>query len=136
MSYALSGALQEAVFGALLANASLVALVDGAIYDALPTGSVPRLYVSLGPETVIERSDASDRGAEHRFVISVVTELPGFAQAKAVAGEVCDILEDAPLTLSRGRLVGLTFVKAAAVKIDNATGRKIDLTFRARVEDS
>lgn len=136
MSYALSNALQEAVFGALLANPALEALVDGAIYDALPTGHVPRLYVSLGPETARERNDASGRGAEHRFVVSVVTELPGFAQAKAVAGTVCDILEDAPLTLSRGRLVGLTFVKAAAAKIDNATGRKIDLTFRARVEDS
>ncbi len=136
MSYAISGALQEAVFGALTADTGLGGLVGSAIYDAIPAGSLPALYVSLGPETVKAQDDVSGQGAEHRFTISVVTEAPGFAQAKAVAGAVCDALHEAPLTLSRGRLVSLRFQQASAAKIDNATGRKIDLIFRARVEDS
>ena len=136
MSYAISSALQQAVFGALSGDAALQGLVGGAIYDAVPSGTLPRIYVSLGPETVRDLGDSTGRGAEHRFTVSVVTEVPGFAQAKEVAGAVCDILQDAALTLTRGHLVALQFSKASAAKIDNATGRKIDLTFRARVEDS
>lgn len=136
MSYAISGALQQAIFGALRDDLALQALVGDAVYDALPSGALPRTYVSLGPETVRERGDATGNGAEHRIVISVVTEVPGFGQAKDVAGVVCDVLQDAPLALARGRLVALQFQKATAAKIDNATGRRIDLTFRARVEDS
>jgi len=135
MSYGISSALQQAVFGALQADPVLAGLLGGAIYDALPSGTLPSLYVSLGPETVTQMGDATGVGAEHRMVITVVTEVPGFGQAKEVAGAVCDVLDDAPLALSRGHLVALQFIKAAAAKIDNATGRKIDLTFRARVED-
>lgn len=135
MSYAVSAALQTAVFGALTGDAAVSALVGNAVYDALPSGTLPPLYVSLGPETVRERGDSQSAGAIHRITISVMTEVPGFAAAKEVAGAVCDALHDAPLTLSRGRLVSLTFQRATAAKIDKATGRKIDLMFRARIED-
>lgn len=136
MSYAMSGALQAAVYGALVADAELGALVGSAIYDAIPAGTLPGLYVSLGPEKVRAAGDGDSAGAAHRFVVSVMTDVPGFAQAKAAAGAVCDVLHDAPLSLARGRLVSLQFVEARAAKIDNASGRRIDLTFRARVEDS
>ena len=52
MSYALSSALQGAVYQALLDDVALFALVGDAIYDALPTGVVPPLNVTLGPETM------------------------------------------------------------------------------------
>ena len=45
MSYAVSGALQAAVFAALSGDAALAALVGSAIYDAVPAGTVPDLYV-------------------------------------------------------------------------------------------
>ena len=45
MSYAISGALQQAVFAALLDDGTLQGLVGDAIYDALPAGTLPRIYV-------------------------------------------------------------------------------------------
>jgi len=59
MSYAVSAALQVAVFGALSGDAALDALVSGAIFDADPTGALPAQYVSLGAERARDRSDGS-----------------------------------------------------------------------------
>lgn len=135
MSYAISAALQRGVFAALGADPAVSDAVGDAIYDALPSGSLPSLYVSLGPETVRVADDKTGTGAVHLFVVSVITETPGFSGAKALAGAVCDVLHSADLTLDRGRLVSMRFERARAGKIDKGAGRKIDLTFRARVED-
>lgn len=135
MSYALSAALQRAVFAALGSDPAVSDTVGTAIYDAVPNGSLPSLYVSLGPEAVRVADDKTGAGAVHRFVVSVITDSPGFASAKEAAGAVCDVLHDASLAMDRGRLVSMRFERARAGKIDKGTGRKIDLTFRARVED-
>lgn len=136
MSYALSAALQSAVFAAIAADPAVVTAVGSAVYDALPSGPLPSLYVSLGPETVRVEDDKTGSGSAHRFVISVVTDAPGFIAAKAAAGAVSDALHHVDLTLTRGRLVSLRFERARAFKIDKGAGRRIDLTFRARVEDN
>lgn len=135
MSYAISAALQRAVFEALGADQTVSDSLGTAIYDALPRGSLPSLYVSLGPESVRVADDKTGAGAIHLFVVSVITETPGFSAAKVAAGAVCDVLHNGNLTLDRGRLVSMRFERARAGKIDKGTGRKIDLTFRARVED-
>lgn len=135
MSYAVSAPLQSAVFTAIAADPAVAAVVGDAVYDALPGGPLPGLYVSLGPETVKVEDDKTGSGSAHRFVISVVTDVPGFRVAKEAAGAVSDVLHDADLPLTRGRLVSLRFERARAFKIDKGAGRRIDLTFRARVED-
>ncbi|MBN7785253.1 DUF3168 domain-containing protein [Ponticoccus gilvus] len=135
MSYAMSASLQAAVYAALQGDAPLGALVGDAIYDALPGGTVPPLYVALGPEKVTEAGDGSGPGALHEFVVSVVTSDSGFHAAKAAAGAVSDALHDGALTLGRGRLVGLWFRKARATR-ESGGLRRIDLTFRARLEDT
>ena len=135
MSYAVSGALQSAVFAHLSADANVTALVGSDIYDAIPQGTVPPLYVSIGAEKVRDKSDQTGRGAEHEFAVSVVTDLAGFAAAKQVAGAVSDALVDAPLSLARGTLVALNFYKATAARVGRADQRQIDVIFRARVED-
>lgn len=134
MTYALAPALQAAVFARLAAHAPLAALVGPHVYDSLPPGTVPPLYVALGPEVARDRSDATDRGAEHDLAVAVVSEAQGFAQAKAAAAAVCDALLDADLALGRGRLVLLRFLRAQAAR-PSGGARRIDLTFRARVED-
>ena len=137
MSYGMAAALQSAVYQHLLTNSGVSALVGAAIYDALPSGELPQTYVSLGPENVRDRSDSSGDGALHRFTVSVVTEIAGFGAAKAVAAAIGDALSDADLSLSRGRLVGLWFERAAAKRTGKAGRiRRIDLRFRARVEDN
>jgi hypothetical protein len=136
MSYAVSGALQAAVFAALTADAALGAIVGTDVYDAVPAGNVPDLYVRLGTETVREASDGSGTGAVHFLTVSVITTAPGFASAKAAAAAVSDALHDADLTLTRGTLVSMRFERGSARRIDAASARQIDLRFRARVSDA
>jgi hypothetical protein len=135
MSYALAGALQAAVFARVSGDAVVAGLVGDAVYDAAPPGVLPSLYVTLGPEVVRDRSDKTGTGAEHEFTVSVLSDAAGFAAAKAVAGAVSDALAGASMTLSRGRLVGLWFLRAKAARVGSGERRRIDLTFRARVED-
>ncbi|WP_116597060.1 DUF3168 domain-containing protein [Primorskyibacter marinus] len=136
MSYALSAPLQSAVYGCLLADAGVQAAVGAHVYDALPSGRVPDLYVTLGAEVVRDKSDATGAGAEHDLTITVVTGAAGFQQAKEAAAAISDALNDPALTLSRGRLVGMRFLKAQAARVGTGTIRRIDLKFRARVEDN
>lgn len=137
MSYAMAGALQAAVYQQLQSDPGVSALVGGAVYDAVPSGELPDVYVVLGTETVRDRSDGESAGAEHRFIVSVLSDAAGFGMAKEVAGAVSDALSVPPPGLSRGRLVGLWFERAQARRAGKAGRvRRIDLQFRARVEDN
>jgi uncharacterized protein DUF3168 len=137
MSYGVAAALQSAVYQQLLGDSGVSALVGAAIYDALPAGEMPQTYVSLGPENVRDRSDGTGGGALHLFTVSVVTQTAGFGAAKTVAAAIGDTLIGADLTLNRGRLVGLWFDRASARRTGKAGRiRRIDLRFRARVEDN
>ena len=136
MTYAVSAALQTAVYQSLTGDTTLDGLVGDAIYDAVPAGGLPATYVTLGPEEVTDKSDQTGAGALHKFTVSVVTGQPGFAAAKTVAAAICDALDGADLSLSRGRVVGLWFEKATAGRDGSSDKRRrVDLQFRARVED-
>jgi hypothetical protein len=132
MSYGVAAALQAAVFQHL---AALPELAGVSVVDALPKGAAAGTFVLIGAEEVRDLSDASGAAAEHRFVISVVSDAAGFQTAKGLAVAISDGLADAPLELARGRLVGLRFLRAVARRRDEGRVRRIDLTFRARVED-
>lgn len=135
MSYGVSLALQVALFDALQTDPGLSVLIGDAVYDTMPTGPRPELYVALGPEQVRDRSDKTGDGALHEVTISVVSDLSGFARAKTVAAAVSDILHDADLTLGRGTLIYLNFHRARARRVRNGDTRRIDMTFLARVSD-
>lgn len=134
MSYAVSAALQAAVYQRLLADPGVSTLVGGAVYDAVPPGEAPMTYVTLGPEDVQDASDMTGAGATHDFVVAVVTGEAGFHCAKEIAAAISDALSDAALVLERGALVALWFVRAKARRVEKGDTRRIDLTFRARVE--
>ncbi|MGR3435044.1 MAG: DUF3168 domain-containing protein [Shimia sp.] len=134
MTYAVSQALQQAVYATLTAHQPLTDQVGGAIYDAIPAGALPSLYVSLGPEEVRDASDATGAAAIHEFVVSVVTTGAGFAAAKAAAGAVSEALSGAAPALATGCTAGIAFLKAKAARTADADQRRIDLTFRARVD--
>ncbi len=136
MSYGVSAALQAAVYQRLTADPVLTGLVGSAIFDVVPAGQVPSIYVSLGPEDARDRSDKTGQGAEHEFSISVVTNSAGFHAAKEAGSAISDALVDASLTLARGHLVYLNFVRAKARRVQKGDVRRIDLTFRARVDDN
>jgi hypothetical protein len=133
MTYAMGESLQMAVYGALSADAVLDALVGG-VFDAVPRAA-PDLFVALGPEDVRGRSDVSGSGAVHDLRVSVVTAGDGFVAAKRAAVRVSEVLE-APLPMTRGRMVSLRFLKAKARRDEGEGTRRIDLWFRARVDEA
>lgn len=136
MSYAASAALQRAIFETLRDDSTLQGLTGAAIFDALPPGPRPATYVTLGAETVKGTGDVTGSGAVHDLVVSVVTDAAGFQTAKEIAGAVSDALDGAPLTLARGCLVSLAFLRAVAKRDGDGLMRRIDMTFRARVENT
>jgi len=136
MSYGASAALQEAIYQHLYADPALATIVGTHVYDALPSGALPPLYVVLGPEVVKDLSDKSAAGALHELTLSVVTDAAGFSQAKAAAGAVSDAMVDADLTLTRGVLTSMQFYKATAARVGTGDVRQINLIFRARVTDT
>lgn len=129
MSYGNALALQVAIHDRLSGELAVPVL------DAVPAGTAPETYVLIGPEEVRDASDVSGPGAEHRMVVSVVSRAAGFAAAKGVAAAISDSLRDAALVTERGRVAGLWFHHARAARLDNGALRRVDLTFRVRLED-
>lgn len=132
MSYASSAALQAALFGRLSA---LPALAGVPVLDAVPHGSRPGTFVLIGPEEVRDQSDKSSAGAEHRVTISVISDAEGFLAAKSLAVAISDSLAGSVPVLARGRIVGVWFLRAVARRLSEGRVRRIDMTFRVRVEN-
>lgn len=130
MSYGAAAALQAAVFQHLSADPALAGV---AVHDAVPSGP-SGTFVLVGPEEALDASDKSGAGAEHRLAVSVISDGAGFLAAKTIAAAISDSLAGASLVLARGRLVSLLFQRASARRIDEGEVRRIDLTFRARIE--
>ncbi len=137
MTYALAEPLQTAMYSALTNDAVLSNLVGSDVYDApLPLeGMHPKNYVTIGAEQVSDRGSMDNNGAIHDLTVFVHSNEDGFATSKTIAGAVCDVLLDAELNLSRGRLVYLRFLKARADSARSPAKRVISLKFRAFVED-
>lgn len=137
MSYLAGAALQGAVYQALRESAALHALVGDAIYDALPVTPPAGTYIALGPEEVRDAGDATGRASAHDFVVSVLSgadDTGGFAAIKSAAAAASEALETGSLPLAKGRLAGLWFVSARARRAETGSGRRVDMTFRARVD--
>ena len=131
MSYQASAALQSAIYARLSGFAGLSGV---SIVDAMPPGTALGTFVLIGPEQVLDQSDKSGGGAEHRFEIAVISDASGFLTAKQVAGTVSEALVDVVLTLAMGRLVSIQFLRATARRLEAGDTRRIDMTFRARIE--
>lgn len=134
MTYAMGDSLQMAIYSRLSGDPAMDTLLGGAIYDAVPQ-SAPDLFVALGPERVRDASDKSGAGALHEMMISVVTTGDGYLAAKEAAALVSDTLLSGALTLTRGRVVYLRFLRARARRDRTEGTRRIDMTFRARLDD-
>jgi len=131
MSYQAAAALQTAIYGALTAAPALAGV---SVVDAMPPGTSPGTFVLIGPEVAVDQSDGTGAGAEHRFAVSVISDASGFMTAKTVAAAVSQVLLSGGMTLSTGHLVSVNFQRAVAQRLDEGATRRIDLTFRARVD--
>lgn len=137
MSYAAGQALQAAIYQHLRADAALAAMVGDAIFDAMPAQPPSGVHVALGPEIMRDASDASAGGAVHEFEIAVLEGAEaggGFAAVKEAAAAVSDALEGAALVPERGHLVGIWLLRTRARRVENGRARRVDLTFRARID--
>ncbi|WP_299818573.1 DUF3168 domain-containing protein [uncultured Jannaschia sp.] len=134
MTYAISEALQLAVYQNLATNPVIAQLTGGAIFDSVPDPA-PDLFIAMGPEKVRSRADSYGASVIHEFRVSIVTRRQGFRAAKAMAAKVSDSLIEAEFSLSRGTLVSLSFLRAEAKRDEGEGTRRIDLWFRARLDD-
>lgn len=134
MSYAYSQALQRYVFEALTGSAPLVGIVGDAIFDTAPAGTLPELYVTLGPEKVSDASDVTGSASIHELLISVVSSAVGFSSAKVAAGHVSNALEASGVALDGCILTQLRFSRADAKREADGSVRRIDMIFRARMD--
>ena len=86
---------------------------------------------------MLEAGDFDRAGSQHDFIVSVLSgtdESAGFAAVKTAAVAVAEALERAELTLDRGDLAGMWFLRAKARRVENGAARRVDLTFRARID--
>lgn len=137
MSYGATAALQAAVYQVLRDDPALHGLVGDAIYDAMPVSAPTGTYVALGPEDVRDAGDMTAAGAVHDFEVSVLAggeAAGGFGAVKLAAAAVADALEATAPVLERGVLAGLWFLRARARRERDGVGRRVDLTFRARID--
>ncbi len=134
MSYATSSALQVEIYNILQSNTGVSSIVNGHVYDALPSGNLPGLYVLIGAEEARDRSDQTTAAVLYLLTLSIVSDSAGFADAKAAAGAVCDALLQTPAVLTRGVVVGRWFDRAVAKQLKSG-GREVRLRFRFYVED-
>ncbi len=130
MSYEAAAALQIALFQRLTTAPDLAGV---AIYDAIPPSPAP-VFVLVGPEEARDASDKSGPGAEHFLAISVIGGAGGFLAIKQIAARISGILGAGGMVLGTGRLVSLIFQNARARRLDEGETRRIDLSFRARIE--
>lgn len=138
MSLVLSGELQGAIYAALTGDTALVALVGSEIYDApLPVGgALPSgEHVTLGEEIVKPFGSITSSGGVHDFDVVLHSTANGFAAAKLVAAAVSDVLVDANLSIAGGHLVSLRFIKAKAKRGIAPELRRVEMRFRAVIED-
>jgi hypothetical protein len=134
MSYQSASAVQVALYDLLTGDATLTGLLPGGIFDAPPPGTPQGTYGMLGEEEVIDRSDVTGPGAEHRVLVQVVSDASGFATAKTAAARIAEILPGALPVLGAGRVVAIWFHQAQARRAEGNALRRIDLRFRVRVE--
>ncbi len=138
MTYAFSWPLQQALFGALQADATVAELAGARVYDEAPhaeaLAGLTGPYVVLGDETVDAWSTATDRGATHAVQVSVISPERGFGALKRLAAAVCAVALG-PLALDRGRVVFASFLGGRTRRVEGAGLRRIDLRFRLAVEE-
>jgi len=132
MTYVLAAPLQAAVYDRLTGDPALAGVP---VFDAAPEGAMATVHVVLGSEDVRDRSDKTGRAAQHRFALTVAGEGGGFHALKVAAAAVEAAL-GAGLTLDRGRVAFLRFERAVARRDRDGTRRRVEMTFRALLDDN
>lgn len=132
-------AIQGAVYAALTADASLMALVQG-VYDAQPrplTGSdaLRFPYVTIGEDTHADWSTDTELGDDATITVHTWTRYAGRKQEKEIQAAIYAALNRHPLTMPAGiALVSVDWVGSdSLIDADGETRHGVQ-TFRLLVE--
>jgi hypothetical protein len=97
--------LQKALIDTMITDPSLFVLVEGRVYDAVPTKNLIFPYISLGPFQLLpEHGDCLD-GGEAFIQVDAWSIGPKTVQAKQIGAAIAQCLDEAALTLDNNRLV-------------------------------
>jgi len=125
--------LQRAMYDRLSTDPAIVAAIGGHVYDALPAGQLPDLFISLGVESFVDRSDKTGSASQHDTTVAVIASQPGFLAAKELAADVAFALGEDPLQLAHDQTSTLEFLRAEARRDTDSQTRRIDMVFRVRI---
>lgn len=121
--------LQKAVYNALVADATLAAMIAG-VYDHAPQGAAFP-YLVIGESTARPWGAAGLDGIEATLAVHVWSRARGLREVKTIAAEVYRILHDANLALTGHTLVSLRFAfSESALEADGITRHGV-ISFRA-----
>ena len=98
--------VQLSLYNALVANAELVDLAPGGIYDHVPgsnESSYPR--VTLGDDTLLDWDTDTSFGADMTCTIHVWSTEAGRKEAKVILAKIAEILHEQDLTIDGFDLV-------------------------------
>lgn len=109
-------ALQKALYGALLADEMLEALIDRRIYDNVP-GDAVFPYLTIGDAWMSDWGSDTHEGAEHRLSFHVYARSGGRGQIKEIIGQLNKILNGADPDLEDHNLVNLHFLDADIARL-------------------
>lgn len=121
-AYALQDALVDALRGATE--------VGNNVFDHVPTAD-PFPRITVGPHQTIRDSLGCYEGQEAFVQIDVWSRLTGFPQAKRIASEVIDVLDNAELTLDGFNLHELRFEDAVYSRDPDGKTSRARISLRA-----
>lgn len=106
------GPLANAIFVALKADASLVALATGGIYEAMPRATrVSFPYVHVGERNAETNTGAMQReGSDVRVTVHVWSEARGAAECEAIQSRIRAVLQRANLPVTGFLMLGGSLV--------------------------
>lgn len=96
--------LYSAIYGALVSNAALTALIGAdRVYDIVPAGAACP-YVVIGDETAIDRGTSQVDAQEHTITVHVWSEAASTLPCKRIQAAVRAALHEQVLPLAAGTL--------------------------------
>jgi len=125
--------LQKAMVARLKADATLITLVNGRVYDS-PPPSPTYPFISLGPDQILpSRADCYD-GSEITLQVDAWSRSVGYPEVKRIADAIRASLNDAPLVLAGQRLVDIYESETRTLRDPDGATSHAAISFRALTE--
>jgi hypothetical protein len=127
-------ALRRAALARLAADARLTTLLGAAkIFDEAPRANGAP-YALFAEWQMRDWSTGDGRGAEHFFVVAVISTERGTREAIKISQRVVELLDEAALTLEDHALIDLRFQTMETRREQNGRFARANLRFRATTE--